>query len=178
MAKFWKVITSRLQEARLDRELLEAAQKGDTNTALGLLDQGANIEARKDYHTPLMLAAQGGHADMARLFLRRGAVINPTVLYDWDSFHSAVLGGNPEIARLFLEQGADANVKDPEHEVTALMYAAENGDLEIVRLLLEYGAEVNARDWMGRTALGLAEPYPEIVTILQQKGAKEEPPQD
>ncbi len=178
MGNFWKAIKSWLSESRLDVELLEAAEKGDTNKVLTLLDQGANVEARKGYDTALMLAALGGHADTVRLLLHRGANINPNLLYDWFSFHCAVLGGSSEIVRLFLEHGADANTKDPEHEITALMYAAENGYIEIVRLLLEYGAEINVYDWMGRTAFMLAEEYPQIVTLLKQKGAKEEPPED
>ncbi len=177
MGNIKKAIQSWWQRSNLDRDLTLAAEKGDTNQVLALLDQGANIEASRNYMTALMWAASEGHADTVHALLKRGAKINPRVLYDWDSFQFAAMGGNPEIVRLFLKQGADANTKDPEHEVTVLMQAAQNGYLEAVRLLLDHGAEINARDSItGASALSYAA-SPEIEALLKQRGAEEDPPE-
>ncbi|HZT43846.1 MAG TPA: ankyrin repeat domain-containing protein [Chthonomonadaceae bacterium] len=177
MGIFRKAIQSWWQRSRQDWDLTVAAEKGDTDQVLALLDQGANIEASRNYMTVLMWAAFGGHADTVRALLKRGAKINPHIVYDWNSFHMAVMGGNPEIVDLFLKQGADVNTKDPEHEITALMYAAQDGHLEVVRLLLDHGAEINARDSIsGSSALSYAA-SPEIKTLLKQRGAEEDPPE-
>lgn len=178
MRNLWAAIKSGLQVTRRNMDLVKAATAGDTERIVVLLEQGADPEARSGYQTALMTAAWAGHADAVRLLLKSGAKINPALVYDWDSFHCAVLGGNGGIVRLFLEHGADANTKDPEHEITALMYAAENGRLEVVRLLLDCGAEIDAYDWMGRTAFMQAEEYPEIRALLRQRGAREGPPED
>jgi ankyrin repeat protein len=185
MAKLWQSLKQGWQEAKnksdahsASSELLKAAEKGETETVKALLDQGADANARKGPDTALMLAASGGHAETARFLLERGADINPRSLYDWCSFHTAVLGGSAEVVRLFLERGADVNAKDPEHEITALMGAAENGYLEIAGILLDKGAEINAYNWMGQTAYMLAEEDPAIQALLREKGARPEPPED
>ena len=177
MGNLRKAIQSWLQRSRQERDLTLAAEKGDTDQVLALLDQGADVDASRSYRTALMWAALYGHADTVRALLKRGAKINPHIVYDWDSFHMAVLGGNPQIVDLFLKQGADVNTKDPEHEITALIYAAESGYLEVVRLLLDHGAEIHARDWASRTALICAGGYPEIEALLKQRGAEEAPPE-
>ena len=51
-----------------------AARYGDLERMRALLDTGSDMNARDRYHqTGLMLAAQGGHAEVARLLIARGA---------------------------------------------------------------------------------------------------------
>lgn len=177
MRNLWNAIKhwNARQEARW--ELIKAVRKGDTNAALLLLDQTTDREQQcRDANRFLSWALEGSHVEMARALLQRGADIDPHHLYDWDSFTHVILGGSLEMVQLFLDHGADVNTKDPEHEITVLMYAAMSGYLEIVRLLLDHGAEINAYDYEGRTALTHAKEAQQfnVVQLLKQRGGKEE----
>jgi hypothetical protein len=59
---------------KLNAELLEAAQQGNTESVEHLLQRGAIIQARdRDRSTPLALAVNHHHADTAKLLLAKGA---------------------------------------------------------------------------------------------------------
>ena len=47
--------------------------------------------------------------------------------------------------KALLVQGADAKAREPEHDQTALMWAAAESHPEVVALLIEFGADVRAR---------------------------------
>src|SRR5579862_8506597 len=71
----------------LDAQLLGAADRGDTATVQSLLQQGANIEAKRSRwsgdseETPLIVAAEGGHLQIVKLLIDRGANVNTTNKY-------------------------------------------------------------------------------------------------
>ena len=114
--------------------LREAARLGDLARVRTLLDAGtrADNEGRHGV-TALMQAAGGGHLEVARLLIERGANVNARERF----FSSSVLATaarskKPELVRLLLEKGAtDAD--------QALWYAIEQGDLDIARRALASG---------------------------------------
>src|SRR5437870_13850963 len=112
---------------------------------------------RSDPNQALIKAAKSGDLVGLRNLLDAGADVNAR---RGEPLIGAVLEGHTEIVQLLLERGADPNAKDEEHEITVLMYAAQESDVEIVRLLLGAGADVNAWDWMGRTAWMYADEPP------------------
>ena len=157
------------------RGLLAMAEAGDTAGVLDLLDRGCDTEQSWQGTTAIMMAAIGGHAPTVQALLNRGANINPAFLWDWDSFAYAVMGGSLEVVQIFLKRGADINAKDPEHEITSLMRAAERGSVDIVKLLLDLGMDVNACDSEEKTALTYARRYhrPDVMQLLTQRGGRE-----
>jgi len=157
------------------RGLLGFSAAGDTAAVLLLLDRGCDIEQSWRGSTALMEASAHGHPSTVRALLDRGANINPAPRWNWDSFACAVAGGSPEIVQMFLERGADINSKDPEHEVSSLMRAAQVGSCEIALMLLERGVDINECDSEGRTALTYAREYhhPDVVDLLVQRGGVE-----
>jgi ankyrin repeat protein len=86
---------------------------------------------------------------------------------------------DPRVARRLILAGADVNARDEEGS-TPLIVAAQRLDPELVRLLLQSGADVHARHY-DRNALEWAlqlhweENYEEVVKILREAGAKENP---
>ncbi len=88
-----------------------------------------------------------------------------------ERFYSAIRGNNLAELKVLLDQKAGANVAD-DHEITPLMYAAENGSLEAMRLLLDSGADVNAQNAYGSTALMWSVSDPAKVRLLLDHGAQ------
>ena len=97
-------------------------------------------------------AAAKGHADIIRLLVSHGALINLRTDNGRTALMYAVTEGRLEAAEQLLDYGAEVEPADSNGR-TALMLAAERGDLKITALLLQNGADPNARDKRGRTAL-------------------------
>jgi ankyrin repeat protein/beta-lactamase regulating signal transducer with metallopeptidase domain len=138
-------------ERRLGRglsPLLRAAHQGDLDEIQRLLDAGADpnftetLEGRwRDVQrSALGGAARGGHLEVARLLLDRGARVDLTPRGDASPLMIAAGHGHEGLVRLLLARGADPN-RVVEGDGTPLIAAVRGGEVEIVRLLLAEGAE-------------------------------------
>lgn len=160
----------------INAALMYAANQGDTNGVVLLLDKGADVNAKNNYgDTLLMQVATTGHTNTVELLLDKGADINAKDSFGKTALMSAARFGNVEIIKLLLDKGANVNAKDNLGE-TALMSAAESGDTNAVEIVLARGADINAVDADGLTALGLVGierefGYAAIAQLLRQAGA-------
>jgi len=94
----------------LDSELIEAVEEGDVERVRGLLERGADPDARdEDGRTPLYIAAANGSVEVARLLLKHGADVNARAIDGSTPLHLAVAFGHLDVAELLLERGADVN---------------------------------------------------------------------
>jgi ankyrin repeat protein len=92
-----------------------------------LVDSGADVKAKNSRgENALIFALMAGHADAAKLLIRKGADVN------------VKSGGG-------LERGW-----------TALIFAANGGHADVCKLLIERGADILAKDQKGRTVLWYA----------------------
>src|SRR5204862_969728 len=123
-----------------------------------------------DGSSPLLVAVQNGHYELARLLLDRGANPNQANVKGWTPLYLAVSNrdalttaipapstdGVLDFIKLLLDRGADPNqrikVRVEVHQAntslwlkeagaTPLLRAALCGDLTVVRLLLAHGAD-------------------------------------
>ena len=56
--------------------LLWAAQHGQERTAANLVEEGRSCQAKCDYGTPLCVAAEMGHKEIAKLLLEEGVDVD------------------------------------------------------------------------------------------------------
>ncbi|NLC55206.1 MAG: hypothetical protein GX774_00025 [Armatimonadetes bacterium] len=134
-------------------------------------DQGQILGAPLIYH-----AAEQGHADMARLLLRRGCRVDAEREGHWTPLHAAASRGHTEVVRLLLDSGAKVDARTLSQR-TPLHLAARNGHAETATLLLEAGAPINAPDVGGLTPVMVAANHgqPALVKLLRARGGHRSP---
>src|SRR5258706_7510603 len=119
----------------MSHDLFEAIRTNDAAAVAALLDGDRSlIGARQDCVTPILFAVYNGHAELARLFLDRGAVLtfgeacalgdsalalrmldgDPALLdaYSEDGFPSlglAIFLRQPDLARALIERRAEVD---------------------------------------------------------------------
>ena len=171
----------------LDQRLLSILDQRETpsvETVKLLLTKGADVNARIDDGTALMLAVRWGHTEIVKLLLDADAQVDARHRLGYSALMRSASRSIPEmnpprgqplpppaaeIMKLLLAKGADVNFLGRDGE-TALM---EANSAEKVGLLVARGAQVNTRDKEGRTALMFAVDRGdvEVVEALLQAGA-------
>jgi len=173
--------------------LISAIRAGKTSVVKVLLDHGVSMNVRDNYGlTPLSIAIQLQHLDIARLLLQYGgcsivtneSVIDAimkgygdllfTIISDSNGdLHTAltysIRMNNPSITCLLLEKGVDLNTKNS-NGMTPLMVAVMNRYPEMVHILIRAGGNVNDRDNDGNTPLILCDVYSIAEILLKVDG--------
>jgi ankyrin repeat protein len=123
-----------------------AAEHGDQNLAALLLESGANpgAQTRIGRHTPLHVAARGGHHLVVRTLVDAKADVNALTTTGAAPLHFAAASGSSETVKILLDSAADVNAREPQWGQTPLMFAAASGRTEAVKVLLARGADVRA----------------------------------
>jgi ankyrin repeat protein len=143
--------------------LFEAARAGKLATLRRLIAGGADVNAQargrdnllgyaEASGTPLMAAAEGGHAEACRLLLDAGAKVNVCNANGSTALMHAAAPGHVEVVRLLLEAGAEVDTLDQQGR-NALQVAAYAGHAPVVEALLDAGAAPNHKDSANRTSV-------------------------
>jgi ankyrin repeat protein len=169
--------------------LIEAAARGDLAAVRRALDAGAPVNAtanarggsgRGRGRNAVLAATQGGHVEVARLLIERGADVNAQDEIDDSAFLLAGARGHTGIVRAALPRADPTRLN--RYGGTALIPACHYGHVDTVRVLLEWRGpnriDVNHVNRLGWTALleavilgdgGAA--HTEIVRLLLAHGA-------
>ena len=167
------------EDSALNRDLIRAAEEGDTPAVLKHLSQEANVNARDERgRTPVMAATHGNHVETVRALIESGADINIRDNRLDNPFLYAGAEGLLDILRLTIDANADTRLTN-RFGGTALIPAAERGHVEIVQeLLTRTNVDVNHINNLGWTALLEAiilgnggERHQQIVQLLVDHGA-------
>jgi predicted nucleic-acid-binding Zn-ribbon protein len=143
-------------------QLIDAIIAGNTPLAIGLIENGANIDdAAENIHgdTALTLASRCGHTEIAQTLIANGANIHDTNKYGDTALILALIYGNTEIAKTLIANGANINDAENIQGDTALILASYKGYTEIAQALIANGANINDANKFGITALICAVRY-------------------
>jgi L-ascorbate metabolism protein UlaG (beta-lactamase superfamily) len=136
-------------------EIHKAAKDGDFETVKKLLEVDPNLlnTGNRLQQTPLLMASFGGHADIVRFLIEKGARIDQPDSFGATPLHMAVLGGQAEIVELLIAKGADVNIKSRNGKIP-LQMAFENDAPAVVEVFIKHGLAVDSNiNQYGRTLL-------------------------
>ena len=125
----------------------DAAEGGYAKIVASMLQNDPELISSKDCYdrTPLHCAASGGHKDLEKLLLSRGADINATDYQGYTPLHWAAQNGHREAAEVLLSNKADPDSRGDEG-VTPLDLAAENNHKDLMDLLVAHKASVSVHN--------------------------------
>ena len=151
------------KQLELNKQLIEAASKGDFSSVEKFIKVGANIEATREEiindiyvidTNALVAAIKNNHEHVVELLLSLGANPN-SVEWKTEPIIEAIKSNNPNLVRLLLNAGAEINVGDFSDDRPSsqnpLYFAVElkvnenfaKNNNEIIKMLLEAGAYPN-----------------------------------
>jgi ankyrin repeat protein len=160
-----------------ERELLDAARRGDIVAVRSALKDGADVNAAQgDGLTALHMAAESGNVEVAKALLGAGAKVAATTrIGAYTPLHIASAGAHTAVVEALIAGGADVAAVSSPAGSTPLHLAAKalNGE-GAVRVLLAHAAPVNARESSaGQTPLMFAASLGRTAAVkeLLSKGA-------
>jgi uncharacterized protein len=120
-------------------DIWEAARRGALSEVVALVEANprrlnAVAAFGLDRRTPVILAAGGGHYEVVRWLLEKGANVNHRDKNGWTALFLASLIGYIPLVMLLLERGADRTLSLFQIYMSPLMAASYHGHLEVVRI--------------------------------------------
>jgi ankyrin repeat protein len=147
------------------QQLMAAVAAGDVTGVRRLLGEGAAVDERapvlngfNDGHTPLLVAARDGHAQIAALLLAAGADVNATEpTFGAVPLHKTVYNGHVELTWLIASQpGVRLDAQGATNGYTPLHDALWHGYEDCAQILVDSGARLDLLGHDGKSALDLA----------------------
>lgn len=144
--------------ALTEATFLDAVSRGNERAVRNFLILGYSANARDESGLPaLFLAVRSGNADLVRLLVEYGAVVNEQSGGRGTSPLMEAAGtGHITITRQLLEAGADPDIVSSYGQSAAILAASE-GHAGTLRLLLDWNARTDLVDHLGMTALKYAD---------------------
>ncbi|MGW4232931.1 ankyrin repeat domain-containing protein [Streptomyces sp. NPDC004980] len=163
-----------------NRQLLDAARRGDAAGVRTALDAGAPVDTRdEELRSPLLLASLGGHVEAARVLVAAGADPDAQDARQDSAWLVTGVTGDVAMMRVLLPAGPDLTLRN-RFGGTALIPACERGHVAYVGAVLsDTGMDVDHVNDLGWTALLEAvilgdggRPHQEVVELLLAAGAR------
>lgn len=151
--------------------LFEAVRQTDEAAVEILLKHDADIHSIEDIQgsTPLLLAVNLGHVNIARTLLDAGADPEIKGVFGQTPLIRSVIEAHHDLLALLLEYGVITDRRD-ESGNTAIMHAVEDNQIEMVKSLIYAGADTSLKSAAGMSLLQIAESmnHHELAGFLKQ----------
>lgn len=163
---------------QLTSALAVALERGNTKSALALLDHGARPNGPKNVinYTPyLVTAAERSRVEISLIqsMIAHGAEVSDTDYYGKSALIAAAGNNRMDLVTLLLDHGANPNaIIGHNGPVTLLIEAVKYHNAPMVRRLLQSGAKVNLPYQGMPSLLVLAKGDAPLACLLKQAGAK------
>jgi outer membrane protein assembly factor BamB len=147
-----------------DKELINAARRGNVEQVKTLLEQGADANATTEYGaTALFFAADRGNMEIIQLLLDHGADVNAKdTFYEATALTWAAMSDHADAVKLLLEKGAEG-AED------VLGMAAALGKVEIATVVIDSG-KVKPEDLSDAYAAALARGHTDVAELIKNSG--------
>jgi hypothetical protein len=132
--------------ADVNRDLMMATARGDLWRVKWLVENGANVNWRdEEGYTPMIWAAQHGHAPIVEYLTSRFASVNPTDRAGYTPLMWAAQEGHVATVEALLKKGANPNVND-KRGANAMTLARWSGNDRVYAILREAMGRASATD--------------------------------
>ncbi|MBN1638131.1 MAG: ankyrin repeat domain-containing protein [Ignavibacteriales bacterium] len=116
-------------------DIFKAIKTGDTASVIGYIENRGDLNVRDFYNmTPLIVAADKGRTNIAKLLIKAGADLNARDKINQTALHLAAGRDHAEIVKLLLEAKARRDIRAI-NGLTPYQFAAENGKKMAAALL-------------------------------------------
>lgn len=171
---------SKSQEQIISKTLIEFKNfynNNNNNTNTTELDskkipKSIDLETKTEsnHDTALTLACTGGHEELVRLLIEKGANIEHRDKKGLTSLILAATNGHVKCVQFLVDKGADIEAQSERTKDTALSAACQAGKYEVVEFLLKHNANKEHRNISDYTPLSLAASggYVNIIKLLLQ----------
>jgi ankyrin repeat protein len=133
-----------------------------------LILKGADVNSEDtNGMTPLHMASQKGHHDVAEFLIENGAKVNNKDHFGSTPLFRASMWGHLKVVELLLSKGADVNAKDTD-DASPLTMASKGGHTEVVKLLLTNGATIDEKTifFANKEMKRILDKWPQTMAIL------------
>lgn len=124
--------------------LVQSCVDGDIAGVRRALCSGSDPNGKTRGQTPLMFAAEQGHADICALLIQNGAMVNATDTYNQTALHFACKRLHPAVCTVLMENGADRLIPSTLGGETPSDIVGMRGTIEISRAVMWHGRDANA----------------------------------
>lgn len=157
--------------------LMTAVRRGNLASTKRLVNSyivDVNFRDSGDGESPLYVAAQQGHFEIAKYLLKNGAAADMPDYNKETALFKATRRNSVEIVKLLIQNGANVNAINQWGD-SCLLIACEYGYGSIVQCLLENNAVATIRNRKGETPLSVARicNYATVMDILAKHESSE-----
>ncbi|MBI5898120.1 MAG: ankyrin repeat domain-containing protein [Rhodocyclales bacterium] len=156
------VLLSGLAAGGVYDDILDAAERGDSEAVVGLLQRGMDVNtADRDGNTLLMISARTENLELMRFLVSNRAAVNRRNRFGDTALLIAAIKGSVGGVDLLHKSGAQLEPGG----WSALHYSVFSDSFELLDWLVKNGAKLDARAPNGQTALMLAAKQGKLVHV-------------